>query len=574
MPFSKHQVIQRIAKFRLGLFPRPPERGESVHSNLQAWQKYKEKIRYTAAWYFIAISMVTMQLAAPNFSLSGNLADATLQSSDLFRSIIEAMRSHLKLSSTSGATTVKVLVFIAFLRLAQYSIETRDSLSNNEHLDMLASGRRRKRDLFLPWIKGVEFYSKHCPTSQLLLACSTCSDGLNCNSQPLGSDYGSARRAWGRIIGRLDKDILYDLLHATNRCRGVALAERVIFGVTIVALSAYIFARMIEAIRPDLHLQANYIVLAEIICTVALLILFKFWHPVADGGTGGAWHDFRQTVNRIMESESLKKARKQLLCIEYSNRSKYALNGRFYSSKGGISELTLEKEYRTVQALIAHMDAVVYRKLTFFLDRSINNDKKAATYVGASLASLLAFYYAMQTDKTSFRICIFLPSEDRTTLIPWKWESTPGASFSGLPSFGDKSPSSIDNRFDIEGDSLVAEAWRTQQFICTEKPPMFYPKQRDHLKSLAAMPLICDTELIELGSNVGFSICNPIGVLCIDSSKNAFLSMGQIKHQMYIKPFAVRITYELLRSAIAHWDSKEEVGNVSEKPFVTPSVLL
>lgn len=489
------------------------------------WETKKDSLRWRIALFFVMINIVGLELVAPGYSITTTISSEIIKNSSFLNEIIVKFHDinknfgliDIDVVKSAGKSTKILIIFIVAL-ICSYFIRNKDPFSNLELLRNISIDGYSKIHFYL---REIAFYAKYVPSNVLAVMCSECQAKNECTkSIPLKSEEKT--RSWCRLFAKLSPDDVSSWHEATYECRkAFYLKYGLLYSIFFLSIALVVVSVINKTI---FKVPINQMYLVGYILLLATGFMFvSFTHGLKEG-QGGAWRKFREQSKLFFNSSEFDVFIKNNLCCK----------------------ITSEKEVKTILSMTNYLSHLVENKLIKHVcsinERTVYNKSN----IRRVLQHLKAFFYVTNEKQSNFRCALFLLSENHKYLYPFVRDNSDKSVYYCLND--DSKIHDISSEFfRVDGSSIVAEAWRTNQPVSRNiNIQTVCHLHTDHLKSIYCLPVSFHGDVYQSLKDTCGDLPINFGVLCVDSDNSSFFSeKNNNLNTIVVQPFADRIVYEL-----------------------------
>ncbi|MEA2096737.1 MAG: hypothetical protein U9P73_08625 [Candidatus Cloacimonadota bacterium] len=489
------------------------------------WENKKDSLRWKVALFFVVLNIVGLEFSAPGNSITTTISSEILNNSSFLPEIIQkinVINQHfgfvdINFVKVAGKST-KILIILIMALICYYFIRNKDPFSNLELLrNIPISGYNRKHF----YLKEIAFYAKYIPSNVLAVMCNNCPDGNECTrSIPLLGEEKT--RSWCRLFAKLSAPDVISWHKATYECRKAFYLKYGLLFSILFLLIAFVTVAILNKVFLPVPMNQIYLG-AYLLLLTSSFIFISFTHGLREG-QGGAWRSFREYSKLFFKSIEFDDFIKNNLCCQ----------------------ITSEKEIKSIMTMTNYLSYLVENRLI----KHICVEKERTLYNKSNIRRILqhlkACFYVTNNKEVNFRCALFLLSENHKYLYPFVRDDSDHSIYYCL---NDKSKvhDISSDFFKINGNSVVAESWRTKKPLSRNiNIQTVCPVSSDHLKSIFCFPLTFHEDVYQNLKEKRGDLPINFGVLCVDSDgKSIFSQKNNNLNTIIIKSFADRIVYEL-----------------------------
>jgi len=332
---------------------------------------------------------------------------------------------------------------------------------------------------------------------------------------------GQSTRCWCRLFAKFDPKDVVSWHKVTHECRKAFYLQygflySAIF-LTFTLIISYLIAQFLS------YNISHLLLIAYIIIILFLYVIISYIHGIKNN-QNGAWRNFKEHSRNFFNSDEFDYFIKNNLCFQ----------------------ITSKKEIESIMTMNNYLSYLVENKLLVHLCKNKDSLKYNKANLRRIMQHITALYHVLYEKQYHFRSALFLLSEDQKYLFPFVRDDT---NYSRYYCLNDKSTlhTISSNFFSIDGESIAAETWRTQNSISRDSNlKTVCPASNDHLKSIYCYPLNFNNDIYEILQSIGAEQKINFGILCIDC--NAIETFSRKNHKLnsiLLKPFVERIIYEI-----------------------------
>ncbi|BCL59940.1 hypothetical protein DGMP_06330 [Desulfomarina profundi] len=509
------------------------------------WDNKKFTLRFFFAIFTSILIVIGIEFSSPEYSTTTIIVERAIENSDILKTIIENhwlkkifiqnFDKEEQLPIYTGKGLKFAMLFIIFLVVSIHFLSN-DPLSDS----ILLRNLEKKSKNFRPpglfrFMSEINFYAENLPSNRLPSRCSSCDTPACGNRLAYGED--KTLYHWNSIVAKLSPSYINELLYHTHKCRFIFFLRYSVWASAFFLSFVYIFSRIFELYGVNLA-SINYLLLYYIILLIIFGIVIGLFNSPNNERTRGFWGQFSEIVNNIFHSDNFKAAFTSTVCKYGDKEHKFVQ----YNSKD-VSHLSGYKIQRLITVL-GCLDNIVKQNIKKLIlgNSRLPGDKKPLI---AILIAMIKMLKVINHDEIRFRCTLFVKNDQNNILEPLICIPFINECFI---SFKDKK---IKDKLSYTSDSIASRSFQKKAPIsaCNNQIPYFHEKQKKYLKSMIAIPLELDRNLIELTRNNGYDIDEIIGVLTVDSDdSNYFCEHSHQTNLIEILPFVNCVVYEMISS--------------------------